>query len=1011
MRDLDESQQAIADTSEGMIVVDAGPGTGKTRTVVARCINILMKEDVGVNDVVMLTFMKNAAQEMRDRMNRDLSEMMANGKIDEIQYREVSKKAKGMYIGTFDAYCLSIVLRYPEKLNEYFQFEETLTHNAMIAESETENEVYFARFLDRFMMERGAEYGDEAALLADNPAGTYGIICRLMSLCIIPRAGGRWYGEGEDASLRGDAEKLARMMREKWEKISKQDIDRYFTGHPEWELFYVKSPSPEVIDSVTNDPSRERLLAALHDVYWEFIHRSIVDNHLTFGLVSIFAFITLVMESRDARTRNGCRYLIVDEFQDTNSNQLMISLIILKEPNMCVVGDWKQGIFGFRYVSVDNITRFEERIEGLGRKFRDVEFGCDFKNADYRTLPLKKNYRSSQTIIDAAFKELKAPAVKGDKVPSLDGVTFITSAREEIGGFTRFETVRCDGRDDEVEEVLRTAAMYVADESCRIFDRDSRESRRARYGDVAVLCRGTDMCRRIYRAAVRHGIPAYLQGDVDIMNTREGKLALAWLRYINNDHDKWGYVPILADMGYSKKEIARMSLTKGAEGHMDMPAILRENRVMLSRKRRRIVDLLSSIFSIYGLDNDITQTIITELSSSHRSNLMTISDIINTIETDMRGNTMYSIDGHPDADAMTIQTVHKSKGLEYPIVIIPGVDSRIFPSARGDSDAITFAPLLGVRSRNEVVKFNGYKKIGRSWRTQIAKEIAKEYIKKDYDEERRLMFVAISRAMQYVTMIAGNDPSHFFKHFEKEFPSRPASHGPVERASSSDRALVDRPEISEYPMRRRNIGVHDILHFDPKGSHPDGPDEVSGRGMKYGTEVHRLARLMVDGYGIDRRDAEQYPQTARVVEIVNGLREEGAVLFSEMECTLPMDGEDYLITLRGVIDMVAVFPDRVEVHDWKTDIDTEYGPEYRMQLSVYAHAVIGHLAAQNAKRGPTDRVDKKVTCAIDWLSIGRGTQETFEPASIEEIAGRVGAYAERFKRERRGGLPYINRPR
>ena len=310
MRDLDESQQAIADAREGMIVVDAGPGTGKTRTVVARCINILMKEDVGANDVVMLTFMKNAAQEMRDRMNHDLSEMMADKKIDEIQYREVSKKAKGMYIGTFDAYCLSIVLRYPEKLNEYFQFEETLTHNAMIAESETENEVYFARFLDRFMMERGAEYGDEAALLADDPAGTYGIICRLMSLCIIPRAGGRWYGEGEDASLRGDAEKLARELREKWKKKWKEMSN--FTGHPEQALFVVDSPSPEVIDSVANDPSRERLLAALHDVYWEFIHRSIVDNRLTFGLVSIFAFITLVMEGRDARTRNGCRYLIVD---------------------------------------------------------------------------------------------------------------------------------------------------------------------------------------------------------------------------------------------------------------------------------------------------------------------------------------------------------------------------------------------------------------------------------------------------------------------------------------------------------------------------------------------------------------------------------------------------------------------------------------------------------------------------------------------------------------------------
>lgn len=163
------------------------------------------------------------------------------------------------------------------------------------------------------------------------------------------------------------------------------------------------------------------------------------------------------------------------------------------------------------------------------------------------------------------------------------------------------------------------------------------------------------------------------------MSSREGKLLLAWLKYISNDRDDWGIVPILADLGYPCTDILSMRKYDAEEKCDHVPEELKAFRKHLRGKRRRITELISDIYSFYGLDNDKTQTIISILSSTHRGSLMTISDIIRIIESDISNDTRYSIDGLPESNAVIIQTLHKSKGLEYPIVIIPRIDSNNFP--------------------------------------------------------------------------------------------------------------------------------------------------------------------------------------------------------------------------------------------------------------------------------------------------------------------------------------------
>ncbi|MCQ2078842.1 MAG: UvrD-helicase domain-containing protein [archaeon] len=970
---LNDSQQRIADTLEGMIVVDAGPGTGKTHTVVTRCINIIRKRDFNPKDLVMLTFTKNAASEMKERVQGTLAGMLESGDIDRREFERLSGIAKQVNIGTFDSFCLSIVKQAPAYISRFFGLEEGLTRGADIVENESINRIYFERFMDRFLAERGAEFGDVAAIAAEAPSEVYNLLNRLMARGILPlrqTPEGRrpWFGGNDGRDLVGDIPALRELM-EGFEGLGKDALKKY-RDIPSAEGFDLncKNPVPLMLDRAAND-DRTVLLDLIHDIYYEFIRSSVADDHLTFGLVASFAFIILYSDD-SARERAATRYLIVDEFQDTNSNQLMISLMVLKEPNLCVVGDWKQGIYGFRFVSIENITRFEARVVELRRFLNDDKVRVGFSIPETVKLPLDENYRSSQLIIDRAYESLKIPGTQKEVIDTAElekQITYIRSKRTEIGKDTAFECVKCETKEGEIEEVLRRIDSYRLSGKYRVWDKGAEAPRAPEYRDIAVLCRTTEACRTVYDACRERGIPAFLQGEIDIMSTREGKLLLAWLRYLSNDKDMWGLVPILADLKYPYDEIRWMIEYDRAEGRDHVPEWIKNVRNRLRSKKRRITQLISDIFAEYGLDNDITQAIIHVLSSTHRTSLLTISDLIGIIENDIAKDTKYDVDGLPECNAVTIQTLHKSKGLEYPIVIIPRVDQRNLPLPPSSKELFTFSDLTGIRCRKEIVEFGGEKKIAESWKSAVVRKS----LKPDYSEERRLLFVGISRAQQYVTLIAGKSPTQFFTHYT-ERGMQVEGDVPAPFRSTVETQLVERPVIAPFRERRKNLAVHDLLHFDMRGHRPEGDaDEFSGRGMQYGTEVHRYAELLVKGISVPAETFETYPQLQNVVKVLEGLK--GMTLHAERHCSLPLEGTK--ITLSGTIDMMAESEDRIEVHDWKTDVESIYGNEYRIQLTAYA------LVLRELYPG------KEVVCVIDWVSQGRS--ERFDPLDVSVLRERA----------------------
>ena len=110
----DPSQQALIDKLEGFVLADAGPGTGKTHTVIGRSIAILRRciQEKGQR-MAMLTFTRNAAAEMQERLVGGITSLFENGEIDDDMFKKMSSAARTTFVGTFDSFCLNIVKKAP----------------------------------------------------------------------------------------------------------------------------------------------------------------------------------------------------------------------------------------------------------------------------------------------------------------------------------------------------------------------------------------------------------------------------------------------------------------------------------------------------------------------------------------------------------------------------------------------------------------------------------------------------------------------------------------------------------------------------------------------------------------------------------------------------------------------------------------------------------------------------------------------------------------------------------
>ena len=965
MSNLNAEQKDLCNKTEGFVIVDAGPGTGKTFSIVDRYINIL-KKNIDPLKVLMLTFTRNAAEEMKTRTTDRITTLLKSG-----DNGILANALKNLKVSTIDSFCLDIVQNSPETIRDFFEPDDDniiLSRSAAMIENETLNKQYFMDYYSHFIRDRGDQYvtdeNDVPAALGEDAGDLFDIIGMMMARGIIPKKKG-WYGYAKDL-LVGKPKKLMETMSENRDRITERlgkilDSDWYNVTDlaADYDL-------DDVIQRAAND-DRELLIKFVHDLYYGYIVQSIRDNRLTFGLCELFAYIVLLNDDH-SRKMHSVSYLTIDEFQDTNELQMKICLMVLDSPNMCVVGDWKQGIFGFRFVSIDNIQNFGPYIEKYMEELSENGIKFTFGYSEPYPINFRENYRSSQKILDLGFESLDI-LLEGEKKPDRKPVTLTPVNQKFIGDMTKFRCIKGRNGPDEIGQVVDQIAEYVNSGDypvVEVYEEDGEfksEIRDMGFGDIAVLCKSNEKCKAIADECERKHIPAVLQDDVQIMSTREGILTLAWLRFINDDVDKRGLVTILTEEGYPYSEIQRIVDSGGKE----IPDDIKAQYSKLRGKMKRHNDLITSIFEYYKINNEYAQAIISVIADTYGDSLITISDIIRLIEDDISAGTKYSVDAIFDRTAVTIQTLHKSKGLEYPAVIIAGVNNNSLPKVRPKKKSFIFNDLTGIRTTNSFLHTEkdgkDYNLVLESWKTAVV--LAGMPI--DFSEERRLLFVGMTRAKQYLAMSGGYSTSEYFKHYAAKHPPEVPEPSPVNH--SSDDSLAHTPAIAPYTKNRMSISVHDLMSVLPE---PDGAEKKKGKGQEYGEMVHQKAYLYLKW----KRYDESVEEMKVIRELIDSLQ--GAELSGEIRCVLPVDD----VSIKGTIDLIAEFDDRIEIHDYKTDPTTAYLDRYMLQLSVYAAAA--------ASRG------KKVKCYLHFVTIGE--KKVFDPYPMDYIRKCVDDYKEWLKR-------------
>ena len=895
------NQLKLIENTEGIYLVDAGAGTGKTFTVSRRYAKLLEK-GAKPEEIFLATFTENAAENMREEIIN-----YCDYKLSELRDAPIS---------TFHGFCQQLLLREGFEAPDYLGLDEVITENTRTLSNKVQEIGEFTDFYDGFQ-ESHPEYDRFYRVIYDS-SDLLNLIKSLAVKGIFPRERG-WYRDGE-SHLSGDYDEYMEKLREvnaplpgkRGEKQSqllnrlnglknrtldsneirtKQDIQ---TG---------KQVDPGVMKEAFRG-DRGDLFEFVHDLYYEYLRYALGRNYLNFSFQLMFAYV-LLMENDRLRDSLRFNYVMIDEFQDTNEIQFKLSLLLSGTGNILAVGDWKQSIFGFQDASIKNITKFDERLESYHGQINRDKNRTPYEPGEVNEVSLKRNYRSSQEILDFSERALRVQGKKGEEVRLTRDVVSLKAAEDkttsEIAAFVS---------ESEVSAVLAQLVNIV---ECGEYE---VEGRPLEYGDVAIFSRNRAFARELDKKARELGVPVAYEGGAEIFKTDPGILLLAWLRVMEREDSKRGWSVILDEAGYNIAEVKAM-LDNG-----DYPDKALSFRNELSESYD-IGEVARKVFVRYGIDNTFTDTIIQVLQNTFDSSYMNLGAVIRFIELNISEGETYDVDS-PRKDAATVQTIHAAKGLEYPAVFLANMNRHTFPSTNSNGNTIFFDDLIGLRARKTYSASDGF--VYDNLHTYLASRVTGV----DYDEERRLLYVAMTRAENYLFLSAEKDSEgRFFKDLDLE-PEEIDPEPENLKVSGSEKRrgeLIVKLPATDRPEKKP---VHSVIDINETG-------ESEGRGTEFGTMIHRFAERAALGEdpevsGGDRGEADKK-------NVLNFIKSLTGKLYPEKEVLVPKREAGRRIVYHGSIDLLHVLADRVQVIDYKTDLTRDNEPEYRKQLGLYVEGV------------------------------------------------------------------------
>ena len=495
---------------------------------------------------------------------------------------------------------------------------------------------------------------------------------------------------------------------------------------------------------------RKKTIAEIYELYQRRLRE---NNAIDFDDIINFT-IKILSENPDVLDyyTEKFKYILVDEYQDTNKAQFtLVSLLASKYGNVTAVGDNDQGIYSFRGADISNILNFERDFPGT------------------RIIKLEQNYRCTGNILKAANAVIKHNENKYDKK--------LWTENEE----GHLPCIYCG--EDEYDE-----GRYIVEQINHLKTEEYYKN-----SDFTILYRMNAQSRAIEDILMREGIPYKVIGGLKFYERKEIKDIIAYLRLIHNSADNLSLKRIINEpkRGIGKTSIEQIQEISDKTGNSMYEIIRNAQEYGLTRVFSNSRDFIEQIEYLKSKKDELkisdliketlnktgyTKALENENSVEAETRIENLEEFLtvaiefeeesadNTLAEFLENITLSSdIDGMEDQDDLvTLMTLHSAKGLEFPVVFLVGMEEGIFP---------------------------GYKTIGEP---------------QALEEERRLFYVGITRAKQYLYLtcakhrtIFGSTSYNQVSRFVKEIPEELLEG----YAEVVERKSVDKEEFKDYGYR------------------------------------------------------------------------------------------------------------------------------------------------------------------------------------------------------------------
>jgi len=516
--------------------------------------------------------------------------------------------------------------------------------------------------------------------------------------------------------------------------------------------------TPDVFETEAGSDFR---LAKIAEVYRRYTEKLKEANALDFDDL-IVQTVRLLRESDEAREyyQNRFRYVCVDEYQDTNKAQFELTRLLSgKYGNLMVVGDDDQSIYRFRGATIENILEFDKSFPAA------------------KVIKLEQNYRSTQNILTAANAVIRHNFARRGKELWCDK-----------GAGDKIRVKKLQNQNDEAKYIIN-----------KILDGVTREKRK--YSEFAVLYRMNAQSNNLENYFAKSGIPYRMLGGVRFYERKEIKDLIAYLcilknqsdtvrlrRIINEPKRKIGETTIdavfrLADaLGVSPFEVMDhaseyTAIQKSAPRLADFVHMIRDLRAM--SETLPVSELIKQVYQKTGYSEMLQNSGIEGLER-----IANVGELISNAVAYETDNPDASLEGFledvalvsdvdnydENADAVVLMTIHSAKGLEFPIVFLPGFEDGIFPSIQAAMEP------------------------------------------EELEEERRLAYVAITRAKERLfcvhvreRLIFGKTQFNPRSRFIDEIPSELIDLGYIPKADPEQSGRSKKPVISQEFFKKADL--------------------------------------------------------------------------------------------------------------------------------------------------------------------------------------------------------------